>query len=440
MAKKINRKKGSCKNHPSKKTIHRCYQCKDYICRDCIIRTDHHYFCSENCIQSYRRSIRYAKLIKFKDYLKSHFGIRDIIYVTVIGLIIISYGVILNKPTAQIPAQDSLRTIPPTKADSLWKPFIYVDEFRIHIDESIPENMVLGVWVNNHYLQTIINDSVVEIRANELIPGDNEIFINAISKDKSYLLYKTTLTINKPRYKSLDYARLPGKKKQIALTFDAGSNDGAVDSILAILKKYDVPATAFLTGIFMKTHPEKVMKLVKSGRFEFGHHTWSHPHLTSYEQNKRHDLLPGVTFDLLKEEFAKTDSLFYHLSGFHLNPIWRAPYGEYNSQILQWCGHLGFTHIGWSRGFDTFDWVTDTTSIIYYTPDELWTKWLNRFEEEEHRFKGAIILMHLGNDRIKPMYSMLHQLIPMMQRRGYQFVTISQGLEERLLSKTQDIK
>jgi peptidoglycan-N-acetylmuramic acid deacetylase len=426
-----------CKNHPDKKTRRRCYQCKEYICSACIIRYDHHFFCSQDCIRQYENQSRDsspARTGKGKQKKTPASAPKRLIRVTFSDMIFILFIVLLSIFLYQQwqKNKDNTPTFLPEireiAQDSSWKPVIYGNHLEIHVEGKFPANKILTVWINNIFHKTLTSPGNLKIPFTSLLPGENNIQINAVGPDTVYTVYKTSFLISRPDLKRLDYSVLPGNRKWIALTFDAGSNDGALDSIIAILNRYDIRATAFLTGMFIIHFPDKVKKLVRSGRFDFGNHSFSHPHLTTYAENHRHETLSQMTFPILKKELIQTDSLFYRISGFHLSKIWRAPYGEYNTEILHWAGLLGYVHIGWTPGFDTFDWVKDTSSSIYYTPDALWEKWKDRFEKNPLRFRGAIVLMHLGNERIKPIYPFLHQFIPFMQKKGYTFVTIPQIL------------
>jgi len=46
--------------------------------------------------------------------------------------------------------------------------------------------------------------------------------------------------------------------------------------ILAMLEKYQVPSTFFVTGVDAMLHPEMVTAIIKSGRHEIGVHGWIH--------------------------------------------------------------------------------------------------------------------------------------------------------------------
>ncbi|MEU8992325.1 polysaccharide deacetylase family protein [Streptomyces sp. NPDC048558] len=67
--------------------------------------------------------------------------------------------------------------------------------------------------------------------------------------------------------------------KTIALTFDDGPNPTWTPQVLAILKKYDIPATFFLVGSMVSRYPGIVADLVEQGN-EVGIHTFTHVDLS----------------------------------------------------------------------------------------------------------------------------------------------------------------
>ncbi len=118
------------------------------------------------------------------------------------------------------------------------------------------------------------------------------------------------------------------------------------------------------------------------------------------------------------------DSMFRRLTGIHLAPLWRAPFGELNRDILRWAAEAGWKHTGWSLRCDSWDWVADSASKLYRTPNEIVT----HFErlEQSQGLNGRILLMHLSSERKNEFpYTVLGRLIDSLRGRGYRFVTVS---------------
>jgi len=64
-------------------------------------------------------------------------------------------------------------------------------------------------------------------------------------------------------------------EKKVALTFDDGPSPEYTPLLLTKLAEYRVPATFFLIGRNLKSHPEIGRRIVQEGH-EVGNHTWNH--------------------------------------------------------------------------------------------------------------------------------------------------------------------
>jgi peptidoglycan/xylan/chitin deacetylase (PgdA/CDA1 family) len=231
---------------------------------------------------------------------------------------------------------------------------------------------------------------------------------------------------------SRDFSRGSLSRKEVAFTFDGGSSDNASGPILDALKKTGTRATFFLTGEFIEKHPKTVKRIVAEGH-DAGNHTWRHPHLTTYAEDRRQTTRPGITADRIKEELLKTASLFRSVTGRNLSPIWRAPYGEFNPEILRWAADAGFRHVGWTTGrgwaetMDTMDWVTDRKSKVYHSAEDVEKKILRFAETGKNGANGAVILMHLGTERRDDFpHEKLESILSGLIRMGYQPVKVSE--------------
>jgi peptidoglycan/xylan/chitin deacetylase (PgdA/CDA1 family) len=223
---------------------------------------------------------------------------------------------------------------------------------------------------------------------------------------------------------SMPLTKIRTTENILALTFDGGSAANGADSIIKILETKNIKSTFFLTGSFIRKFPRIVNKLILNNH-ELANHTYSHPHLTTYLKNGNHTVLEHVDRPFVYAQLYKTDSLLYAGFGQHFKPFWRAPFGEYNQEILKWAAEKGYKHVGWSSGCDTRDWVSDPESVLYRTADEIYDYIINL--ESRGKLRGAVILMHLHSDRFDDMpYKILPKLIDTLRSREYRIVTISE--------------
>jgi peptidoglycan/xylan/chitin deacetylase (PgdA/CDA1 family) len=196
-------------------------------------------------------------------------------------------------------------------------------------------------------------------------------------------------------------------KPYVALTFDlcqkpelpSWFDQGIVDT----LTEYDVPATFFMGGDWMRTHVEETKLLASNPKFELGNHSWSHPDL------------PGLSEEAISKEILKTQNLLYQLTGRQAR-LFRLPAGLYDDFTL--------VMIAW-HGLYTIQWDVETGD-----PDPTIDAERMNWAVRERVQNGSIIIMH-ANGRGWHTAEALPEMIEYLQGEGYTLVTVSQllGLE-----------
>ena len=223
--------------------------------------------------------------------------------------------------------------------------------------------------------------------------------------------------------------------REVAFTFDGGDEANVTDEILSTLRAHGIRATMFLTGQFIRSFPDVVRRMVADGH-EIANHLDSHPHLTTYSQNRRQQTLPSVTREYLLDQLRRTETSFHALTGLSMAPFWRAPFGEHNAEIRAWAAEAGYRHISWTRGageaedLDTRDWVVDTASRSYRSRDQIAARILEFGRGQSQGLNGGVILMHLATHRRtdRP-HESLPKILQTLQAAGYRLVTISQMMD-----------
>ena len=193
-------------------------------------------------------------------------------------------------------------------------------------------------------------------------------------------------------------------KPYVALTFDLCQKPELPSwfdqDIVDVLTKYDVPATFFMGGDWMRTHVDETLLLASNPKFELGNHSWSHPDL------------PGLSEEIISKEIVKTQDLLYKLTG-RQSKLFRLPAGLYDDLTL--------SVIAW-QGLYTIQWDVETGD-----PDPtIDAERMNRAVQNRVQ-NGSIIIMH-ANGRGWHTTEALPQMIEYLQRNGYTLVTVSQLL------------
>ncbi len=195
----------------------------------------------------------------------------------------------------------------------------------------------------------------------------------------------------------------------IALTFDmcqdpqypAGYDAAVVD----VLTRYGVPATFFMGGDWMRTHPEETKALASNPTFELGNHSWSHPNFET------------LSAEEMAQEIEMTEDMLFQLTGRH-SRLFRLPAGAYNELSLQVIAEHGLYAIQWDSVSGDPDPAFDAATILA--------------EVQRTARKGSIVIMH-ANGRGWHTAEALPSIIEYLQNKGLTLVTVSQliGLEPK---------
>lgn len=78
----------------------------------------------------------------------------------------------------------------------------------------------------------------------------------------------------------------------------------AIPRILAILDKYDIPASFFVPGFTALLHPEEIHAIMSKNRHEIGLHGWIHERNSMLSEQEERDLMHR-SFDTLKKAAGK---------------------------------------------------------------------------------------------------------------------------------------
>lgn len=184
---------------------------------------------------------------------------------------------------------------------------------------------------------------------------------------------------------------------RIALTFDDGPNPTYTPRILEILQRHNAHATFFTVGTFAKKYPDIVQQILDGGS-EVACHTWGHPDCTKLED----------------AQVRKQLSWWKSACPAHENATvrwFRPPYGATSGRVKKICWEVGYRTILWTG--DTHDWTQPGVNSIY-------TRALQAARD------GACILMHDGGGPRSQTVAAVKKLIPELQRRSFQLVTLSE--------------
>lgn len=202
------------------------------------------------------------------------------------------------------------------------------------------------------------------------------------------------VTVSKTQRDLPIYCVDKGEKKVLSISFDAAWGADDTMNLIDILGKYNVKATFFVVGSWVDEFPDAVKALSDAGH-EIMNHSNSHPHMTQISKEK------------MKEEVETCNQKIEAITG-KRPTLFRAPYGDYNNDVVQTVRECGSYTIQWD--VDSLDWKDLSAQEI--------TK---RVTEKVK--PGSIVLFH--NAALHTPEA-LPGIIEKIQSDGYSFVPISE--------------
>ena len=185
-----------------------------------------------------------------------------------------------------------------------------------------------------------------------------------------------------------------GEEKIASISFDAAWGNEDTEQLIKILGEFDVKATFFVVGEWVDKYPESVKALSDAGH-EIMNHSNTHPHMTKLSKEK------------MKEELTECNNKIEAVTG--VKPtLFRAPYGDYNNEVIQTIRECGCYTIQWD--VDSLDWKDLSAGEI-----------MKRVTER--LAPGSIVLFH---NAAKNTPEALPQILTKVREEGYTLVPISQ--------------
>ncbi|HEX9547969.1 MAG TPA: polysaccharide deacetylase family protein [Acidimicrobiales bacterium] len=205
----------------------------------------------------------------------------------------------------------------------------------------------------------------------------------------------------------------------VALTFDLDMNAGMAAAAragavwinkdaLSYLVTHNIHATLFMTGMWAEVYPTLAREMATNPNFEIGDHSYSHPafHTPCYR-------LDGVNRAEQAREIQRAQQAIERATGV-VPKFFRFPGGCYDRQALDLVHAAGLIPVQWNvnsiDAFNTYPQQIVSTVLAGVQP-------------------GSIVVMHLhGRANAPSTGTALRVLIPELEKRGYQFVTVSELL------------
>jgi len=202
------------------------------------------------------------------------------------------------------------------------------------------------------------------------------------------------------------------RRREISLVFNAVDSAEGLTEVLKILDDYNINATFFVNGNFMRHNPEAVQELAMSSH-EVGSLFYAYFNMTDsrYRLDK----------EFIKRGLARNEDDYYALTGEELALFWHAPYYVVNTDIIDASKEMNYTYV--NRDIDPLEWAW---SMDGYGSNGLSVPQMVE-KIMSSKKPGSIVPIRLGEgkDGTGALYSNLDLLLNNLIEKGYSVVPVS---------------
>ena len=228
-------------------------------------------------------------------------------------------------------------------------------------------------------------------------------------------LYKNLTTYGNYRdaadvYLALEEMQIDPKGKMLAITFDDGPYPPITGQILDVLEANHARATFFVKGAYIDANQDLIRRELGLG-CEIGNHTMNHEDLEKLSPEERRASVGGVNDKL------------YQLFGYRIHLL-RPPYIKYGDKGTDTRNDI----VTMAKAYELA--IVNHTRSSHdshddYTAQMMIDRTLAEKDELGRGLNGSILLFH---DKYAKTVEAMKVIIPALQQRGYQLVTVSELL------------
>jgi peptidoglycan-N-acetylglucosamine deacetylase len=186
--------------------------------------------------------------------------------------------------------------------------------------------------------------------------------------------------------------------RSVALTFDDGPSPTYTPRVLAVLRRFGVPATFFMVGSMVDAHPEEARAVVDAG-MAVGNHTYGHPSSPSFADQRE---------GRVREEIERAGSVLAGIADDVEVGLFRPPGGSWDQDVVRVAEEEGLRTVLWS--VDSLDWQRPNPELL-----------VRRVMRDVR--PGSIILLHDGGGDRSATVTALPEIIRRIRARGLAFET-----------------
>jgi peptidoglycan/xylan/chitin deacetylase (PgdA/CDA1 family) len=214
------------------------------------------------------------------------------------------------------------------------------------------------------------------------------------------------------------HARREGLR-EVALCFDCYDDAAGLPEVLDALRRFDIRATFFLNGEFIRRHPGAVRDIAAAG------HEAASMFFAAIDLSDSRYRIQG---DFIPRGLARNEDEFFRAAGDEMSLLWHPPFYAVSSEVIAAAATAGYRTVG--RDVDPLDWVgrgeARGVSLTQYSASEM----IDRIMEQKQ--PGSIIPVRLGllpGGRVDYLFNRINVLLDALVRSGYTIVPVSTLIE-----------
>lgn len=189
------------------------------------------------------------------------------------------------------------------------------------------------------------------------------------------------------------------EEKVVYLTFDAGYENGNIESILNTMKEEDVRGAFFVLGHLISKNPDLICRMAEEGHLVCNH-TVRHKNMTTIDDE--------IAFS---KELQELETMYKNLTGKEMAKYYRPPEGTFDERSLHFASKLGYRTVFWSLAYADWD---NNRQPDPQKAKELLLKYMHN---------GAVILLHPTS---KTNATILKEFILELKSQGYRFGSLDE--------------
>lgn len=201
---------------------------------------------------------------------------------------------------------------------------------------------------------------------------------------------------------------------KVALVFDAIDNADGLATILNTLNKYNLKATFFINGEFIRRYPTETIKIAQAG------HECASMFYTVTDLYDSNNFV--MDEDFVRRGLARNEDEFFATTGHELSLLWHAPFYKTDKQVISAGNLAGYNYV--QRMPFPSDTITMEMAAItgkkYYSSNQIIEYIIKRIKDKDVIPVSTGVS---GGTRNEYLYDNLDILIGSILDSGYEIVT-----------------